>query len=173
MRAVVSVHRSPAWSNAELLDFVGIWGEEALQSHLCSSCRNYDTYRQIFRCMIERGHDWDTLQRRVRVKELQNIYHKVQEANCCSSAVPTSCWFYKELDTILCGNPTSTAKDPVDNSLACVPVKSGPSQEEAILDEEGEGDLEDKDDSEAIDACSQELFSTPEAASHLSGGTGC
>ncbi|KAM7180442.1 uncharacterized protein RBU57_015895 [Macrochelys suwanniensis] len=69
-----------------------------------------------------------------------------------------SCWLYKELDAIL-GESTSTAKAPVDTSLARMPVESGLSQEEEILDEEGE------DGSEARDACSQELFSTSEEAS--------
>ncbi|KAG6926332.1 hypothetical protein G0U57_012243, partial [Chelydra serpentina] len=51
------------------------------------------------------------------------------------------------------------------SSLAWLPVKRGPSQEEAILDEEREGEPEAEDDSEARDACSQELFSTLEEAS--------
>ncbi|EMP35354.1 hypothetical protein UY3_07526 [Chelonia mydas] len=51
--------------------------------------------------MIERGHDLDKLQCRVKVKELRNAYHKVQEANCRSSDVPMSCRLYKELDMIL------------------------------------------------------------------------
>ncbi|EMP28535.1 hypothetical protein UY3_14366 [Chelonia mydas] len=131
--------RSPAWSSAELLDLIGIGGEEAVQSQLRSSHRNYDTYGQIYRCMIEKGHDQDTLQGRVKVKELRNAYHKAWEANRHSGAAPTSCWFYKELDMILGGDLTSTAKAPVDTSLAYVPVESGLSQEEAILDEEGWG----------------------------------
>ncbi|EMP30273.1 hypothetical protein UY3_12598 [Chelonia mydas] len=49
-----------------------------------------------------------------------------------------SCQFYKELDAILGGNPTSTAKAPVDTSVARVPIESGPSQEEEILDEDVE-----------------------------------
>ncbi|XP_053862020.1 uncharacterized protein LOC128824493 isoform X2 [Malaclemys terrapin pileata] len=157
--------RSSAWSNADLLDIIGIWGEEAVQSQLRSSRRNYDTYGQISRCMTERGHDWDTLQCRVKVKELRNTYHKAREANRRSGAVPTSCRFYKELDVILGGDPTSTAKTPVDTLVARVPVESGPSQEEEILDEEGEGDPEAEDDSEVRDECSQELFSTQEEAS--------
>ncbi|EMP41906.1 hypothetical protein UY3_00830 [Chelonia mydas] len=78
-----------------------------------------------------------------------------------------SCWFYKELDVMLGGNHTSTAKTTVDTSVAHVPVESGPSQEEEILDEdvEGKGDPEAEDNSEVSDACSQELFSTPEEAS--------
>ncbi|XP_043396917.1 uncharacterized protein LOC122464695 [Chelonia mydas] len=117
--------------------------------------------------MTERGHDWDTLQCRVKVKALRNAYYEEQEANRRSSAAPTSCWFYKELDVILGGDLTSTAKATVDTSVARVPVESGPSQEEEILDEdvEGEGDPEAEDDSEVRDACSQDLFSIPEEAS--------
>ncbi|EMP37592.1 Zinc finger and SCAN domain-containing protein 20 [Chelonia mydas] len=156
--------RSPVWSNAELLDLISIWGEEAVQSQLRFSCRNYDTYRLISRCMTERGHDRDTLQCRVKVKELWNAYYKAWEANPRSGAVPKSCRFYKELDEIGGGDPTSTAKTTVDTSVARMPVKSGLSQEEKILDKdvEGEGDPEAEDDLEARDACSQELFFTPE-----------
>ncbi|EMP39415.1 hypothetical protein UY3_03356 [Chelonia mydas] len=78
-----------------------------------------------------------------------------------------SCPFYKELDMIFGSDPSSTAKAPVDTLLARVPVNSGQSQEEEILDQdmEREGDPEADDDLEARDACSQELFSTPEEAS--------
>ncbi|EMP37176.1 Zinc finger and SCAN domain-containing protein 29 [Chelonia mydas] len=129
----------PAWSNAKLLDLISIWGEEAVQSQLCSRRRNYDTYGQISQCMTERGYDLDTLQCRVKVKELQNAYHKVWEANCRSGAAPTSCQFYKELDAILGGDPTSTVKTTVATSVACIPVESGLRQEEEILDEDVEG----------------------------------
>ncbi|EMP36138.1 Zinc finger and SCAN domain-containing protein 29 [Chelonia mydas] len=146
--------RSPAWNNAKLLDLISIWGEEAVQSQLRSSHRNYDTYGQISRCMTERGHDWNTLLCRVKVKERQNTYHKAWEANFHSGAASTSCQFYKELDVILSGNPTSTEKATVDTSLAHTPVESGPSQGEEILDEDVEGDPEAEDDSEVRDACS-------------------
>ncbi|EMP24312.1 hypothetical protein UY3_18548 [Chelonia mydas] len=116
--------------------------------------------------MTERGLDWDTLQCKVKVKELRNAYHKAREANCCSSALPMSCRFYKELDVIFGGDPTSTVKATVHTSVAHIPVESGPSQEE-ILDEDVEGDPEAEDDSEVRDACSEELFSTPEESSRL------
>ncbi|EMP36688.1 hypothetical protein UY3_06083 [Chelonia mydas] len=131
--------RSPAWSNAELLDLINIWGEEAVRSQLRSSCKNYITHGQISPCMTERGHDQDTLQCRVKVKELWNAYHKVQEANQHSGAALTSCRCYKELDTIHGGNPTSTVKATVDTSVTRIPVQSGLSQEEEILDEDGGG----------------------------------
>ncbi|EMP38069.1 Zinc finger and SCAN domain-containing protein 29 [Chelonia mydas] len=154
--------RSPAWTNAELL--IRVWGEEAVQSQLCSSHRNYDTYGQMSRCMTERGHDRDTPQCRVKMKEWQNTYHKAREANRRSGAAPTTCRFYKEVDAILGGDSTFTVKAPVDTSVAHMPVQSGLSQEEEILDEDVEGDPKAEDDSKVRDACSQELFSTPEEA---------
>ncbi|EMP39752.1 hypothetical protein UY3_03032 [Chelonia mydas] len=117
--------------------------------------------------MTEKDHDRDTLQCRVKVKELQNTYQKAREANHRFSAVPMNCRFYKELDVILGGDPTSTVKTTVDTSVARMQAESGPSQEEEILDEEGEGDPdpEAEDDSEARDTCSQEPFSIPEETS--------
>ncbi|XP_077686459.1 uncharacterized protein LOC144272333 [Eretmochelys imbricata] len=162
--AAPCTRRSPAWSNAKLLDLISIWGEEVVQFQLLSSHRNCDTYGQISRCMRERGHDQHTLQCRVKVKELQNTYHKAWEANHCFGAAPASCHLYKELDVILGRDATSTAKVTVDTSVAHVLVKSGPSQEEEILHKDVEGDPEAEDDSEVRNACSQELFSTPEEA---------
>ncbi|EMP31763.1 hypothetical protein UY3_11103 [Chelonia mydas] len=75
------------------------------------------------------------------------------------AAGSTNCWTRYSVVT------PPPAKSPVDTSLAHVPVESGPSQEDAILDEDGEGEPEAEDDSEARDACSQELFSTPEEPS--------
>ncbi|XP_074806154.1 uncharacterized protein LOC141985864 [Natator depressus] len=158
--------RSPAWSNVELLDLIIVWGEEAVQSQLHSSCRNYDTYGQISQCMIERGQDQDTLQCRVKVKELRNAYHKARGRQtaalvlCPLTAGSTKSWAQYSVAT-----PTSTVKTTVDTSVACIPVESGQSQEEEILHEDVEGDPEAEDDSEVREACSQKLFSTPEAAS--------
>ncbi|XP_030417593.1 zinc finger protein with KRAB and SCAN domains 2-like [Gopherus evgoodei] len=111
--------------------------------------------------MAERGHDRDTLQCRVKVKELRNAYHKAREANCRSCAAFMSCRFYKELDAIFNGNPTSNVKATVATSMAHVSVKSGPSQEEEISDAdvEWEGGPEAEEDLEVRDACSRELFS--------------
>ncbi|EMP36112.1 hypothetical protein UY3_06723 [Chelonia mydas] len=105
------------------------------------------------------------MQSRVKVKELQNAYDKMQEANHHSGGVPMTCWFYKELDTILSGDPTSTEKSPVDTLGAHMSVKIGPSQEEEILDEavEVEGDPETGDGLVVRYACSQDLFSTLES----------
>ncbi|XP_077673043.1 uncharacterized protein LOC144264917 [Eretmochelys imbricata] len=131
--------RSPTWSNAKRLHLLIIWGEEAVQAQVRSSRRNYDTYGLISQCTTERGHERDTLQSRVKVKEQWNAYHKAREANRNTGAVPTSFWFYKELEVTLSGDLTSIVKATVDISVACMPVKSGPSQEEEILDKDVEG----------------------------------
>ncbi|KAG6933502.1 zinc finger and SCAN domain containing 29, partial [Chelydra serpentina] len=106
--------RALVWSNGELLDLITVWGEEAVQSQLRSSWRNFDTFGQISRAMIERGHDRDAMQCRIKVKELRSAYRKSREANSCSGAPPKTCRFYKELDAILGGDPTTVPSTTVD-----------------------------------------------------------
>ncbi|KAG6939935.1 zinc finger and SCAN domain containing 29, partial [Chelydra serpentina] len=110
--------RAPVWSNGEFLDLISVWEKEAVQSQLRSSHRNYDTFRQISRDMMERGYDRDALQCRIKVKALRSAYRKAREANGCSRAPPTTCRFYKELDTILGGDATSTPSTTVDHGRA-------------------------------------------------------
>ncbi|XP_065453198.1 uncharacterized protein LOC135983790 [Chrysemys picta bellii] len=148
--------RAPAWSNGELLDFINVWGEEAVQSQLHSSRRNYDTFGQISRAMMERGHDRDALQCRIKVKELWNAYHKAREANHRSGAAPATCRFYKELDAIVGGDPTSTPSNTMDTS------ERG---EEEEKESRSEGAGAEGDTPESLEACSQELFSSQEEGS--------
>ncbi|XP_073182229.1 proline-rich protein 29 isoform X1 [Lepidochelys kempii] len=150
--------RSPVWSNGEVQDLISVCGEEAVQSQLRSSRRNYDTFGQISRDMMERGHDWDAQQCRVKVKELQNAYRKACKANCHSGAAPTTCRFYKELDAILGGDSTSTLSTTMDIS-----EPSSTRQEE---EESGSEGAEEEGNSPAsLGACSQELFSSQEEGS--------
>ncbi|KAG6933694.1 zinc finger and SCAN domain containing 29, partial [Chelydra serpentina] len=106
--------RAPVWSNSELLDLIAVCGEEAVQSQLRSSRRNFDTFGQKSRAMIERGHDRDAMQCRIKVKELWSAYRKAREANSRSGAPPKTCRFYKELDAILGGDPTTVPSTTVD-----------------------------------------------------------
>ncbi|EMP27564.1 RNA exonuclease 1 like protein [Chelonia mydas] len=95
---------------------------------------------------------------RVKPKELRNAYCRAREANCRSSAAPATCRFYKELDAILGGDPTSTPKTTIDTSES-----SSTRQEE---EECGSKGAEEEGDSPAsLDACSQELFSSQEEGS--------
>ncbi|XP_073216421.1 uncharacterized protein [Lepidochelys kempii] len=154
--------RSPVWSNGEVLDLTGVWVEEAVQSQMHSSCRNYNTFRQISRDMMERGHDWHTLQCRIKMKELWNAYHKAHKANSCSGAAPATCRFYKELDAILGADPTSTPSTTMDTSEP----SSTRWEDEEEQQGQSEGAEAEEDTLESLDACSQKLFSSQEEGSH-------
>ncbi|XP_074819875.1 uncharacterized protein LOC141993924 [Natator depressus] len=148
--------RVPVWSNGELLDLISVWGEEAVQSQLRSSCTNYDTFGQISRDIMERGHDRDALQCRIKVKELRNAYRKAREANSRSGAASMTCCFYKEPDTILRGDPTSTLGTTMDTS------EPSSTRQEEEEQSRSEGAEEEEEAPASLDACSQELFSSQE-----------
>ncbi|XP_073174585.1 cytochrome c oxidase assembly protein COX14 isoform X2 [Lepidochelys kempii] len=153
--------RAPVWSNGEVLDLISVCGEEAVQSQLRSSRRNYDAFGQISRDMMERGHDWDALQCQVKAKELWNAYHKAHKANRRSGAAPATCHFYKELDAILGADPTSMPSTTMDTSEASATRQ----EEEQQSGSEGAPAQEDTPASQ--EACSQELFSSQEEGSQL------
>ncbi|XP_073216254.1 uncharacterized protein [Lepidochelys kempii] len=150
--------QSPVWSNGKVLDLISVWREEAVQSQLRSSRRNYDTFGQISRDMMERSHDWDALQCRINVKELQNAYRKARKTNSRSSAAPATCRFYKELNAILGGDPTSIPRITMDTS-----EPSATRQEEE--QSRSKGAVAEKDTPESLDACNQELFFSQEEGS--------
>ncbi|XP_050810351.1 uncharacterized protein LOC127051715 [Gopherus flavomarginatus] len=152
--------RAPAWNSSELQDLISVWGEEAVQAQLRSSRRNYDTYGQISKSMVERGHERDAMQCRVKVKELRSAYCKAREGNRRSGAAPTTCRFYKELDAILECDPTANLRTTMDSS------EQGEEREVEEREEtESEGTGVGGDTPESQEACSQELFSSQEEAS--------
>ncbi|XP_074819193.1 uncharacterized protein LOC141993546 [Natator depressus] len=112
--------------------------------------------------MLERGHDWDAQQCRVKVKELRNAYHKARETNSRSGSAPATCRFYKELDAILEADPTSTPSTTMDTS-----EPSSTRQEEEEEQSGSEGAEAEEDTPESLDACSQELSSSQEEGSQL------
>ncbi|XP_050775376.1 zinc finger and SCAN domain-containing protein 20-like isoform X2 [Gopherus flavomarginatus] len=110
--------------------------------------------------MLERGHERDVVQCRVKVKELRSAYCKAREGNCRSGAAPTTCCFYKELDAILGGDPTANPRTTMDSS------EQG-EKEEGVEETESETTEVVGDTPESQEACSQELFSSQEEASQL------
>lgn len=44
----------------------------------------------------------------VKVKELQQAYHKAREQSGCSGVAPHSCCYFKQLDAILGGGPVTS-----------------------------------------------------------------
>ncbi|KAG6933558.1 hypothetical protein G0U57_019002 [Chelydra serpentina] len=93
---------------------------------LRSSCRNFDTYGQISCGLCENGYDWDTVQCRVKIKDLRKAYQKARKANRHFGAAMKAYQFYKELDAIFSGYPISTTKRPMDTSSGLEAAESEP-----------------------------------------------
>ncbi|XP_065271625.1 zinc finger and SCAN domain containing 29 [Emys orbicularis] len=156
--------RSPAWSRREVLDLLGLWGEEAVQAKLQSSRRNAAVYEKISRDMVEKGYQRDLLQCRVKAKELRLAYQKAREANGRSGAAQT-CPFYKELRAILCDD--TTPKSRLESSEESESQGTAGSGESELLDEEEEETNWRQASGGSIVPGSQELFVTPEQSSQL------
>ncbi|XP_065455372.1 pre-mRNA-splicing factor CWC22 homolog [Chrysemys picta bellii] len=70
--------------------------------------------------MMERGHNRDSDQCRVKVKELRQAYQNTKEANGRSGSEPRTCRFYAELHAILGGAATTTPPVIVDSGSGIV-----------------------------------------------------
>ncbi|XP_074980679.1 uncharacterized protein LOC142070672 [Caretta caretta] len=166
-RAVSRSKHSSAWSTPELLNLLSIWGEEAVQSQLHSSWRNFNSNSQISHGMLEKGYEWDMQQCHAKIKEWRQVYQKARESNPHSGIALKTCQFYKELDTILGGRGGAATKRPVDTSVGLETVDSRISLKDEVVDKEVE--LEEKMEQvtgSSRTMGSQELFSTPEGSSH-------
>ncbi|XP_077681469.1 uncharacterized protein LOC144269557 [Eretmochelys imbricata] len=124
------------------------------------SCKNQIQKLRYLRVDIKghdgKGYDQNAQQCRVKVKELQNAYRKAHEANSLSGA---TCHFYKELDAVFGGDPTSTPRITIDTSQ---PSSTRQGEEEESI---SNGAEEEGDTTASLDACSQELFSSQEEGS--------
>ncbi|XP_053875779.1 uncharacterized protein LOC128832425 [Malaclemys terrapin pileata] len=70
--------------------------------------------------MMERGHNRDLDQCRVKVKELRQAYQKTKEANGRSGSEPRTCRFYAELHAVLGGAATTTPPLTVDSEAGII-----------------------------------------------------
>ncbi|XP_067424633.1 zinc finger and SCAN domain-containing protein 29-like [Emydura macquarii macquarii] len=98
---------TPGWSQPEVLDLIGLWGEESVLGQLQARKINMDIYERISHSMLEKGHNRDAQQCHVKIKELRQAYQKTREANSHSGSSPKTYCFYEELHEILGGNPTT------------------------------------------------------------------
>ncbi|XP_065408143.1 uncharacterized protein LOC135972770 [Chrysemys picta bellii] len=112
--------RAPAWTVREVLDLIAVWGEDSVLAELRSKRRNAKTFEKISKGMMERGHNRDSDQCRVKVKELRQAYQKTKEANGRSGSEPRTCRFYAELHAILGGAATTTPPVIVDSGSGIV-----------------------------------------------------
>ncbi|XP_065421929.1 SRRM2 protein homolog rsr-2-like [Chrysemys picta bellii] len=132
--------RAPAWTVREVLDLIAVWGEDSVLAELRSKRRNAKTFEKISKGMMERGHNRDSEQCRVKVKELRQAYQKTKEANGRSGSEPRTCRYYAELHAILGGAATTTPPLFVDSGSGIVstPEDSADGVEEEEEEEEDE-----------------------------------
>ncbi|XP_065434458.1 uncharacterized protein LOC135977430 [Chrysemys picta bellii] len=132
--------RAPAWTVREVLDLIAIWGVDSVLAELRSKRRNAKTFEKISKGMMERGHNRDSYQCRVKVKELRQAYQKTKEANRRSGSEPQTCRFYVELHEILGGGGATTTPpltvDSEEGVISAMPEDSA----------DREDDEEDDDD---------------------------
>ncbi|XP_065449274.1 uncharacterized protein LOC135983141 [Chrysemys picta bellii] len=151
--------RPPAWTVRKVLDLIAIWGEDSVLAELCSKRRNAKTFEKIFKGMMERGHNRDSDQCCVKVKELRQAYQKTKEANGHSGSQPQTCRFYAKLHAILWGATTTTPPVTVDSGSGI--VSSATPEDSADGEEEEEEEEEDElaeSTQHSVPPNSQDLF---------------
>ncbi|XP_053876126.1 uncharacterized protein LOC128832621 [Malaclemys terrapin pileata] len=149
--------RAPAWTVREVLDLIAVWGEDSVLAELRSKRRNAKTFEKNSKGMMERGHNRDSEQCRVKVKELRQAYQKTKEANGRSGSEPRTCRYYAELHAILGGAATTTPPLFVDSGSGIV---STPEDSADGVEEEEEEDELAESTQHSFLPNSQDLFIT-------------
>ncbi|XP_050804601.1 myb/SANT-like DNA-binding domain-containing protein 2 [Gopherus flavomarginatus] len=152
--------RAPAWTTREVLDLITVWGQDSVLTELRSKRRNEKTFEKISKAMMERGHTRDSVQCRVKVKELRQAYQKTKEANGRSGAGPKTCRFYAELHAILGGSTTTTPLLAVDSEVGVVISAMAEDSADGEDEEEEEEDELLESTQHSVLPNSQELFLT-------------
>ncbi|XP_053900990.1 uncharacterized protein LOC128845924 [Malaclemys terrapin pileata] len=147
--------RAPAWTVREVLDLITIWGEDSVLAELRLKRRNAKTFEKISKGMMERGHNRDSDQCRVKVKELRQTYQKTKEANGHSGSALRTCRFYAELNAVLGGATTTTPPLAVDSEAGVI---SSATPEDSVDGEEEEEDELAESTQHSILPNSQDLF---------------
>ncbi|XP_065427423.1 SRRM2 protein homolog rsr-2-like [Chrysemys picta bellii] len=150
--------RAPAWTVREVLDLIAVWGEDSVLAELRSKRRNAKTFEKISKGMMERGHNRDSDQCRVKVKELRQTYQKTKEANGHSGSEPRTCRFYAELHAILGGAATTTPPVIVDSGLGIVSSATPEDSADGGEEEEEEEDELAESTQHSVLPNSQDLF---------------
>ncbi|XP_065434502.1 SRRM2 protein homolog rsr-2-like [Chrysemys picta bellii] len=152
--------RAPAWTVREVLDLIAVWGEDSVLAELRSKRRNAKTFEKISKGMMERGHNRDSEQCRVKVKELRQAYQKTKEANGRSGSEPRTCRFYAELHAILGGAATTTPPVIVDSGSGIVSSATPEASADGGEEEEEDEDELAESTQHSVLPNSQDLFLT-------------
>ncbi|XP_065425845.1 zinc finger protein with KRAB and SCAN domains 2-like isoform X7 [Chrysemys picta bellii] len=127
---------APAWTVWEVLDLMAICGEDSVLAVLRSKRRNANTFEKFSKGIMERGHNRDSDECCVKVKELREAYQKTKEASCRSGSEPRTCRFYTKLHAIPGEVATTTPPLPVDSEVGVI--------SSATPEDSADGEEEDK-----------------------------
>ncbi|XP_075766367.1 uncharacterized protein LOC142820891 [Pelodiscus sinensis] len=89
--------RAPAWSSAEIVDLIQVWGEASNVHNLLTSHRNAAAYGRMAASLAARGHHRSREHVRCKIKDLRQSYSWA----CLSGADPEACPHFLALDRIL------------------------------------------------------------------------
>ncbi|XP_067415338.1 zinc finger and SCAN domain-containing protein 20-like [Emydura macquarii macquarii] len=151
-----------AWSRPEILDLIGLWDEKSIMAQLRASKENLDIYGKKSQSMLEKGHNKDAQQCRVKIKELWQAYQKAREVNSHSGSSPKTCRFCEELLAILGGDSTIVLPHSIDSSAG----SQSREDDTDCVDEEEDVESRLQESGLSILPHSQDLFLTPEQSSN-------
>ncbi|XP_075754522.1 uncharacterized protein LOC142818495 [Pelodiscus sinensis] len=118
--------RAPAWSSAEIVDLIEVWGEASNVHDLRTSHRNAAVYSRMAASLAARGHQRSREQVRCKIKDLQQSYSRAFLPGADLEACP----HFHTLDRLLGAHAVPAPWDVID------PRAEGPLQE---TEEEEEG----------------------------------
>ena len=91
--------RAPAWSSAEIVDLIEVWGEASNVHDLRTSHRNAAVYGHMAASLAARGHQRSREQVRCKIKDLRQSYSRA----CLPGADPEACPHFQTLDRLQIG----------------------------------------------------------------------
>uniref|UniRef100_A0A452GFS7 Uncharacterized protein n=1 Tax=Gopherus agassizii TaxID=38772 RepID=A0A452GFS7_9SAUR len=100
--------------DSEVLDLLGLWGEDIVQAQLWTSYRKVDISEQIAWGVQANEYNRDQQQSCKKAKELHQGFHETKEVKNRSDTVSQTLCFYKEPHAILGRDPARTPQTTVD-----------------------------------------------------------
>lgn len=124
--------RGSAWSDAEIMALISIWGESEIQEQLDGATRNKSIFATISRKLQESGYDRDWQQCRGKIKNLKADYKKVKDHNGGTGNSRKTCKFFQKLDAILGHRPASAPSVLLDAGSSTTATDEPLSQDTCI-----------------------------------------
>ncbi|XP_075788972.1 uncharacterized protein LOC142830018 [Pelodiscus sinensis] len=149
--------RAPAWSSAEIVDLIEVWGEASNVHDLRTSHRNAAVYGRMAASLAARGHQRSREQVRCKIKDLRQSYSRA----CLPGADPEACPHFHALDRILGPHAVPAPRDVID------PGAEGP-----LLDTEEEEEGSESQEPAASLPRTRDPRGTPQSRSPASSEAG-